>query len=467
VRDAQEQERKRKQDERDRKEIERVEREEEARRKKLEEAFAEIAALPQLTHKTRLQEAAKHLGENFEELFEEFAVYFAARSIPKDEEPWSEPVDTAELLAEIKAKIRKYVVVSDAIAVATTLWTVFTHVIEIAVHAPKLLFHFPDGDAGKTTALGVLHWLVLRPVSAIEATGAGIYRIVDRLKPTLLLDEADKLFKRNTAGAHVINASWTNNAVSVPRVGPRGEIINFYPYSTQAIAMVGLGVPSMTLSRCLVCRIWPKLPSEKVDEFSYVDDAKFQTIRRKLARWSVDNAALLRDADPKSVPGFNNRIQMNWKTLLAIADLAGGDWPKQARAAALELRKKDSGQSDGYKALAVLWDLLHDREDITSAEINAAVLADPASEWCNFRGKGPISQAQFAALLHPYDIYTVVVHPTKRSTLSCHGYRRAQFLNAWARVLQIPAEELNIRTFDPQPKTSKPSKGKPGRGQKK
>ena len=94
-------------------------------------------------------------------------------------------------------------------------------------------------------------------------------------------------------------------------------------------------------------------------------------------------------------------------------------------------------------------------------------MADPTSEWCNFRGKGPITQTQFAALLNPYDIYTVLLHPTKRADLSRHGYRRAQFLNAWARVLQIPTEELNIRTFDPEPKTPETSKGKPGRGQKK
>ena len=58
-------------------------------------------------------------------------------------------------------------------------------------------------------------------------------------------------------------------------------------------------------------------------------------------RWAlVDNAAALRDSNPEPAPGFNNRIKMNWKILLAIADLAGGDWPKRARAAALELRER-------------------------------------------------------------------------------------------------------------------------------
>jgi hypothetical protein len=454
----------RKEAERARKEAERIEREQEARRAKREAAFAEIANLPRLTHDTRLKEAAKRLGEDFETLFEEFEVYFAARSIPKDLEPWPDPVDTAELLAEIETKFRRYVVVSNAIAAATTLWVLFTYAIEIAVHAPKLLFHFPEKDAGKTTALAVLHWMVQRPYPAVEATGAAIYRIVDRLKPTLLLDEADKLFQRNTMLAHVVNASWTNSGQKIPRVGPGGVVVEYDPYGTQAIAMKGLNLPDTTLSRCIACKIWPKLPSEKAEDFSYVDDEEFRAIRRKLARWTVDNAAALRDANPEPAPGFNNRIRQNWRTLLAIADLAGGGWPKRARAAALELRKADSGKpTDGIKALGAMYELLRDREEITSAEVCATLIADPTSEWCNFRGKGAISQTQFAALLDPYEIHPVLLHPTKRANLSRHGYRRTQFLNPWARLLQKSTKELNIRTFDPRPKAPKSSKGKSGR----
>ena len=105
--------------------------------------------------------------------------------------------------------------VSNAIAATTALWVAFTYVVEIAMHAPKLLFHFPERDAGKSTALGALRHMVQRPYAAVEATGAAIYRIVDRLKPTLLLDEADKLFQRNTMLAHIINTSWTNSGQKI------------------------------------------------------------------------------------------------------------------------------------------------------------------------------------------------------------------------------------------------------------
>ena len=47
-------------------------------------------------------------------------------------------------------------------------------------------------------------------------------------------------------------------------------------------------------------------------------------------------------------------------------------------------------------------------------------------------------------LLRDYDIRPVVVHPTKRADFSRHGYRAAQFEDAFARFLP---HEPNIRTL--------------------
>jgi hypothetical protein len=411
----QEEERKRKQDERDRKEIERVAREEEARRKKLEEVFVEIAALPRMTHAVRLKEAAARLKEDPETLIEEFEVFFASYSLPPELVPWPDPVDTAELLAGIEAKFRRYVVTSDANVTATTLWAAFTYLVEIALFATKLLFQFPERDAGKSTALDVIYWMVQRPYLAIEATGPVLYRIIDRLKPTLLLDEADSLFKRSTVLGHIINSSFENRPAKIARSGRGKEYFEYEHYCTQAIGMKGLGMPDTTLSRCIICRIWPALPSEKREEFGKRDDAEFVTLRRKLMRWSVDNAVALQAARPEG--DFSNRTRDLWKLLWAIADLAGGTWPKRARAAALELEADRDEPSEGRRLFAALRDVFGKRDEMTSADTSAdicvALNADPAGEWVNFRDKGPISQTQLAAVLREYGIKTQkVTSPT-------------------------------------------------------
>ena len=437
----QEQERARKEAERARKEAERIEREQEEQRKKRETVFAEIADLPRMTHAARLKEAASRLGEDPETLIEEFELFFATRSLPAELVPWPDPVDTAELLAGIEAKFRRLVVVSDSIAVATALWVPFTYLVEIAVYAPKLLFTFPERDAGKSTALHVLRWMVQRPYLAVEATGAAAYRIADRLRCTFLLDEADTLFGRSTVLAHIVNESWTNSGAKIPRVGPRGEVMEFDVYGTQAISMKGLNMSDTTLSRCIICMIWPKLPSEVVDDFNKRDDEEFVTLRRKLLRWSVDNAVTLQAATPEGQ--FNNRIRNNWQLLWAIADLAGGEWPKRARAAALELETERDEPSEGLRLLAAIHDIFGTREAMTSADICAALVVDTSGEWANFRDKGPISQTQLAVLLKAYRIRTEKVSP---AGIRLNGYFRAQFKNAFARLLQKPAREPDIQT---------------------
>jgi hypothetical protein len=183
-------------------------------------------------------------------------------------------------------------------------------------------------------------------------------------------------------------------------------------------------------------------------------------IRRKLARCSVDNAVALREAQPESVPGFTNRTRMNYKLLLAIADLASGEWPKRVRAAALELEETRDEPSEGVRLFAALQPLLSAREWVLSADICKALNADPTGEWCNFRGKGPLSPTQLAALLRPYGIRPCVVHPTKRAELTRHGYHREQFKEPFARLLQKPLKELNIRTLEhgpPKKRQSRPA----------
>jgi hypothetical protein len=403
---------------------------------------------PKLTHEVRLKEAAKRLSEDFEFLVEEFEVYFAARTIPEDLEPWPEPVDTAELLAAIEAKFRRYVVASDAIVVASVLFAPFTYVVEVATHAPKLLFTFPLKDAGKSTALQVLRRMVQRPYVAVEATGAATYRIIDRLRPTLLFEEADMLFRR-TLFVHILNASWANDGSKVPRVGLGGKVEEFDCYGAQVISMKGMRMPDTTLSRCIVCLIWPKLASEVVEEFTYRDDDEFKVIRRKLARCVVDNAVILRDAEPDFPPGFNNRVRMNWKMLLAIADLAGGKWPKRVRNAALELEAGRDEPSEDIRLFAALRDVWGKAEERTSESLCAALVAHPSGEGADFRGKGPLGPVQLAALLRPFGIKPIHgLHPTGRSTLTRGGYRYAQFENPWARLLQKPTKDSHTRTLD-------------------
>ena len=424
-----------------------ADKEAERKRKERKKAFEAIGKLPVLAHEARLAEHSKRSGEDLDFLRDEFAAYYVPADIDtKPIEPWDQPVDTHTLLIELMAQLRRFVVVQDDVAIAITLWILFSWVHEVAVHSPLLVATSAEPDSGKSTLLGVLGFLVPRPYSVVELTGTNIYRIVDLKNRTLLIDEADQLFRRKAALAEIINAGWTRGSARIPRI-VHGVIHEFDAFCPKVIGMLGLNLPSTMASRAIVCMLWPKLPSEQVADFRHVDDDDFTTLRRKLMRWAADNAVLLKDATPVVPPGFSNRVTANWCLLLAIADVAGGLWPEWARAAAVKLSHKRHQPSERLRLLAALHPLLATREQITSAELVELLIADPDGEWAEFRGRGPITQRQVAALLAGFEIFPVVLHPTKQASLSRRGYRRSQFGDLFARFLP---NDPNIRTLKPE-----------------
>ena len=425
---------------RQKREQDQADKEAERKRKEREKAFEAIAKLPRLAHEARLAELARRSGEDLDFLRYEFAAYYVPADMgTKPIEPWDQPVDTHALFLELMAQLKRYVVMQDDVAIAITLWILFSWVHEIAVHSPLLIATSAEPDSGKSTLLGVLSFLVPRAYFAVELTGTNIYHIVDLKKPTLLIDEADQLFRRKAALAEIVNAGWTRGSARIPRM-VHGVIHEFDAFCPKVIGMIGLNLPGTMASRAIVCMLWPKLPSEQVADFRHVDDDDFTALRRKALRWAADSAAALRDADPVMPSGFGNRVAANYRLLLAIADLAGGVWPKRARAAAVTLSHKPHQPSERLRLLAALRPLLAMREQITSAELIELLIAGPDGEWVEFRGRGPITQRQVAALLAWFEIFPVVLHPTKRASLSRHGYRRSQFDDAFARFLPQQSE---------------------------
>jgi putative DNA primase/helicase len=414
--------------------------------------FEMTIRLPSILHDGKLKELAKRIDEDVEILRVEFTAFAEeGKSEIVGDAQWPDPVNTKALLTEVMAQLLRYIVVKEEQAVAKALWIMFAWLHKnIAVHSPMLAFRSAEIDSGKTTACGVLKFLTPRAYTAGEMTGPSLYRFVDRVHPTLIIDDADKLLPRKPDLAHVINMGWTRGTL-IPRVGPYGEPIWFNPFCPKVIAGANLLLPKAAASRTIVIKLLPKLPGEKVEDFAHIDDERILTLRRKLARWSIDNAAALREAKPELPPGFNNRLAMNWRLQLAIADLAGADWPKKARAAAVKIDDTQEELSEGVRALAALASVYAHtaQEEITSEEAVKALNADPTGEWCEFRNRGPITQRQLAALLNRYDIRPVVMHPTKRSGLSRHGYKLAQFTDTFARYLR---NDPNIRTLQKRKK---------------
>jgi hypothetical protein len=100
-----------------------------------------------------------------------------------------------DTLQDLRAFVRRFVVVTDDQAIALALWIAHTHVIDAFDCTPYLQITSATKRAGKTRLLEVLEPLVARPWLTQRVSAAALVRKIDKEHPTLLLDESDAAFK--------------------------------------------------------------------------------------------------------------------------------------------------------------------------------------------------------------------------------------------------------------------------------
>jgi putative DNA primase/helicase len=217
------------------------------------------------------------------------------------------------------------------------------------VHSPILLVSSPEAECGKSTLLGLVSFLVPKGLTVVQISPAVLYRMIEKWRPALIVDEADNAFKDNPDLRAVMNAGWTRGT-GVPRCNPdTHEPELFDTFGPKAIGLKGLKVPDTTLSRSIIVDMERKLPGEKAEGFDHIDDEELACLRQKLARFAADNLDRLRGCAPEMPEGFINRIANNWKVMLAIAELGGVG--KRAREAASVLSRRADEASLGVEVL--------------------------------------------------------------------------------------------------------------------
>lgn len=120
-----------------------------------------------------------------------------AREIFAPIEPWPAPVVGDSLLQSIVRRLKRHLIFNDEVAVtAVALWVAFAWTHDAATHSPLLLVTSAEMNSGKTTLLGLIRFLLPRPLFIVEISSAVLYRAIEKWTPTLVVDEADVIFRQ-------------------------------------------------------------------------------------------------------------------------------------------------------------------------------------------------------------------------------------------------------------------------------
>lgn len=338
-------------------------------------------------------------------------------------------------------------------AIAHTLWIAHTHLMDVWESTPRIAFLSPEPGSGKTRALEITETLVPRPVEAINATPAYLFRKVSDPAglPTILYDEIDTVFgpraKDNEEIRGILNAGHRRGAMA-GRCVVRGKLIETEELPAYcAVALAGLGaLPDTILSRSIVVRMRRRAPTESVEPYRRRLHAPVgNALRDRLAAWADVVRARAPGTEPAMPDGIADRNADVWESLLAIADAAGGDWPKRSRVAAVTLvtLAKAATPSLGVRLLADLRDVFGDRDAMPTESITEALKAIDESPWNDLKGK-PLDARRLARLLNPYDVKSKTV---RVGLATSKGYAREDLYDAWARYLPTPNPPIGLPTM--------------------
>jgi putative DNA primase/helicase len=416
---------------------------------------ARLATLSKLEYDRQREEAAAYLGVRVATLDkvvrEKRSADHDAATLPHWRvEPSPVPVDGAKLLDALRQVFRRYIVLPKGADIALALWVLHAWTYDAGDITPLMVLVSPTKQCGKTNTLIVLLYLTPRSELASNITGSALFRYVEQVRPTLLIDEADSFVKDNEELRGILNSGHTKTAAYVIRnveVSGEHKPRRFSTWAPKAIATIR-GLADTLEDRAIMVRLQRKPPGAKVERLRKRDNEWFVALRSKAARWAEDNFDRLVDADPQMPEALNDRAADNWRPLLAIADLAGGEWSQLARQAALTL----SGEAeDGAVGVELLKDIklaFGDDEDIRSVDLVTKLTADPERPWAEWKRGKPLTQKQLGRLLSPFGICSETVSIPGLN--DAKGYKRARFEEVWAaycpgQIASLADSDVSIR----------------------
>jgi hypothetical protein len=389
--------------------------------------------------------------------------------------PYSEAVNLAILLNQVKGLVRKHLILDDVYVDILTLWIAGTWFVPYVQIFPLLLIDAPERGCGKSQVLDLASFMAYRPLATANITPAALFRVVELEHPTLFIDEADTFIKKHDDMLGLINdgyARTTHGKVARGVIRLTGD--NFTPslfdvWGAKALAGIKLAshLPDSTLSRGLKIHVRKKLKNESIVRLRHADTSVFDEICSKFARIALDHGEQVKNARPDLPSELNDRDQDNLEVLLAISEIAGAEWSERVKKAALKLAKEgDSDISAGNELLSDIRNIAKFRRagKIHSTELLNLLVNDELTLWPTYTNGKALTSRGLASLLN---FYGIKAKDLKFEGRTLKGFDWAQFEDAFERYLEpeiLPqprndtSEPLIYKASgvadDPQPKST-------------
>lgn len=396
----------------------------------LQEAIKELAELDEIRLHLALPQVTKRYSIAKDKLLAWVYEYKQGEFIPEPT-AHNEPVTGDEIYTALYELVDNHIIIDEPLKVAFVLWVLFTYLTDIAEFAPIAWITAPERACGKSTLLGLFERVVNRPHTMTDPTGAVLYRIMERYKPCLLIDEIDTGLKDKPAILGILNAGYSRHASKVGRINidKGGMVESFNVFGAKVLCGIG-GLKGTTASRTIRFEMKRKARDEKVTSLNQktLPYDKTELIRQKCKRWCDDNRQAIIKADIPQL-AIDDRSFDNWYILLQIAT-ALGVYDKAVKAC-LAICQHKNEPSLSEQLLFDIREVWHG-ERMSSTVLLGRLITDDEAPWQTYYNGREMTANQLANKLRPFGIKPKAL---RIEGILVKGYEKADFIKIWDRYL--------------------------------
>jgi hypothetical protein len=359
-----------------------------------------------------------------------------------DYEPWPDPVNGDQLIEEIFTIIERVVHLAPEQTLSAAYWVLHTYFIrqkgerQAFRYSPVLLLTSPVYGCGKTVLQDLLAEMSHKSKKAANISMSSVFRLLHAQQPTLFLDEVDTYLQNREELIGCLNAGYDERVGTVLRQSPKGndwsETAEFSVWGAKCLAGIGSLVATLE-SRSIKISLERKPQGhilERVHDILAQDPDLFFTIRRKCARFAIDNEHGLTRQVPPYSDRLSDRANDCWSGLFKLGALVGAGSNELLEAA-------EKLSSFSHPAKSAFEEFLQDKKPFVESYPDSRIPSSRIVQYLVGLEDGPYKSKRFtaydlASLMKPHGIHSIQMRPDGRNV---RGYEKAELVALISRYL--------------------------------
>jgi hypothetical protein len=336
------------------------------------------------------------------------------------------PIDIIE---EITSYLKRYMVfTNEDQPLALALWAIHTHTFSPGFPrapwvTPYLYVNSAGPACGKTLLIELLEGIVLNPEKGGSMSSATMYRLIEAVHPTIMVDEVDTIWNgaKNEDLRNTLNTGYKHGGYTWRTEG--GEPVKFSTFTPKLLAGIRDSqheIPETVRTRSIPITLHRKPAGSQTEiYYSFMGGPVAERIAELIVTWVKVYALKISEYMPKPVQDMTPRGFEISMPLLQIAHAAGIE--TQAREALVRLLAPEPEKEDTQaRMLRIIWEAF----DLSGLDkIHTATLCEAL---------GGVTGKHLANSLKPLGI--TGNNTMQIGTKVAKGYWRYQFEEAWERM---------------------------------